>query len=79
MKEEKRKSEGKDLLLELIRARFPKNEGGNTIKTSAEIAREFGEFLDVTAEMVTVRMLQEGYEIVDVDGKPYWKLNTSDG
>jgi hypothetical protein len=71
--------EEKDLLLELIRTRFPQNGGGkNTIKTSAEIARDFSQFLDATAEMVTKRMLQEGYELIDIDGRPYWKLNAAD-
>ena len=68
----------KDLLLELIRTRFPKNGGGNTLKTSAEIARDFSEYVDATPEMVTKRMLQEGYNLIDIDGKPYWKLNTMD-
>ena len=72
--------EEKDILLELIRTRFPKNGGGkNTVKTSAEIARYFSQFLDVTAEMVTTRMLQEGYNIVDLDGMPYWEVKTADG
>lgn len=71
--------EEKDLLLELIRTRFPKNGGGkNTLKTSAEIARDFNQFLDATAEMVTERMLKEGYDIIDIDGRPYWKLNAAD-
>ncbi len=70
--------EEKDLLLELIRTRFPQNGGGNTLKTSAEIARDFSQFLDATAEMVTKRMLQEGYELIDIDGRPYWKLNAAD-
>ena len=28
--------------------------------------------------MVTKRMLQEGYELIDIDGRPYWKLNAAD-
>ena len=71
--------EEKDLLLELIRNRFPKNGGGGkTLKTSAEIAREFSEFIDATPEMVSKRMLREGYKIIDIDGKPYWRLNVTD-
>lgn len=74
----KEKNEDKDLLRELIENRF--SETGEdaccTLKTSAELAREFSSFMEVTAKEVTKILLDMKTEIVDLDGKPYWKLYT---
>ena len=74
----KTKYEDKDLLRELIGNRF--SETGDdaccTLKTSAELAREFSGFMEVSAKEVTKILLDMKTEIVDLDGKPYWKLYT---
>ena len=69
MKNNKAKTEEKDLLKSLMEERFLQIGGGNfTLKTSADLAREFGGFLEVSPERITM----------DIDGKPFWKLYTKE-
>lgn len=79
MKNNKAKTEDKDLLKSLMEERFLQIGGGNfTLKTSADLAREFGGFLEVSPERITKMLLEMKTEIVDIDGKPFWKLYTKE-